>query len=112
MRRTVAFLYAFHLLVAADGIALVLLIPTYTTRFDLSVFEAGLVVAAPAIAMLALSVSLGLLSDRVGPRVVTVAARALLAGSALGQGVAGSYAVLLVGLALFRVTSAVIYTPP
>ena len=33
MRRTVVFLYAFHLLVAADGIALVPLIPTYTTRF-------------------------------------------------------------------------------
>src|SRR3954468_15272119 len=110
MRRTVAFLYAFHLLVAADGIALVPLIPTYTTRFDLSVFEAGLVVAAPAIAMLALSVPVGLLSDRVGPRVVTVAASSILAVSALGQGLAGSYAVLLVSWTLFGITSAIIYT--
>src|SRR3954447_9170273 len=110
MRRTVAFLYAFHLLVAADGIALVPLIPTYTTRFDLSVFEAGLVVAAPAIAMLALSVPVGLLSDRVGPRVVTVAASSILAVSALGQGVAGSYAVLLLSWTLFGITSAIIYT--
>jgi MFS family permease len=110
MRRTVAFLYAFHLLVAADGIALVPLIPVYTTRFDLSVFEAGLVVAAPAIAMLALSVPVGLLSDRVGPRVVTVAASAVLTVSALGQAVADSYAVLLVSWALFGITSAIIYT--
>jgi MFS family permease len=110
MRRTIAFLYAFHLLVAADGIALVPLIPTYKTRFDLSVFETGLVVAAPAIAMLALSVPVGLLSDRVGPRVVTVGASALLAVSALGQGLANSYAVLLVSWALFGITSAIIYT--
>src|SRR5436305_1244779 len=110
MRRTVVFLYAFHLVVAADGIALVPLIPTYTTRFDLSVFEAGLVVAAPAIAMLALSVPVGLLSDRVGPRVVTVAASSILAVSALGQGIAGSYAVLLVSWTLFGITSAIIYT--
>ncbi len=110
MRRTVAFLYAFHLLVAADGIAVVPLIPVYTTRFDLSVFEAGLVVAAPAIAMLALSVPVGLLSDRVGPRVVTVAASSLLTVSALGQAVAGSYAVLLASWTLFGITSAIIYT--
>src|SRR4051795_8276469 len=110
MRRTVAFLYAFHLLVAADGIALVPLIPTYTTQFDLSVFEAGLVVAAPAIAMFALSVPVGLLSDRVGPRVVTVAASSILAVSALGQGIAGSYAVLLLSWTLFGITSAIIYT--
>jgi MFS family permease len=110
MRSTIAFLYAFHLLVAADGIALVPLIPTYTTRFDLSVFEAGLVVGAPAIAMLALSVPVGLLSDRVGPRVVTIAASSLLAVSALGQAVADSYAVLLASWTLFGITSAIIYT--
>jgi hypothetical protein len=47
MRRLVFFLYAFHFLVAADGIAVIPLVPTYTARYDLSVFEAGLIVAAP-----------------------------------------------------------------
>jgi MFS family permease len=60
--------------------------------------------------MLALSVPVGLLSDRVGPRVVTVAASSLLTVSALGQAVADSYAVLLVSWALFGITSAIIYT--
>jgi MFS family permease len=110
MRRTIAFLYAFHLLVAADGNALVPLIPTYTTRYGLSVFDAGLIVGAPAVAMLALSVPVGLLSDRVGARVVTVAASALLTVSAVGQALAGSYAVLLGSWALFGITSAIIYT--
>lgn len=110
MRGTVVFLYAFHLLVAADGNAIVPLIPTYTTRFGLSVFEAGLVVAAPAVAMLALSVPVGVLSDRVGARTVTIAASALLALSALGQAAARSYAVLLTSWALFGITSAIIYT--
>src|SRR5436305_15265474 len=103
MRRTVVFLYAFHLLVAADGIALVPLIPTYTTRFDLSVFEAGLVVAAPAIAMLALLVPVGLLRDRVGPRVVTVVGSSLLALSELGLVIAGSYVVMVVSMEFFGI---------
>ena len=95
MRGVVFFLYAFHLLVAADGNALVPLIPTYTTRFDLSVFDAGLLVGIPALAMLVLSLPVGLLSDRVGARVVTIAASALLTVSALGQALAGSYWVML-----------------
>ncbi len=110
MRRVVFFLYAFHLLVAADGNALVPLIPTYTTRFGLSVFDAGLLVGAPALAMLVLSLPVGLLSDRVGARVVTIAASALLTVSALGQALAGSYGMLLASWALFGITSAIIYT--
>src|SRR5205807_7672306 len=92
MRRTVTFLYAFHLLVAADGNALVPLNPTYSTRFGLSVFDAGLLVGAPAFAMLVLSLPVGLLIDRVGARTVTIAASARLTVSPLGQAVASSYA--------------------
>jgi MFS family permease len=110
MRKVVFFLYAFHLLVAADGNAIVPLIPTYTTRFGLSVFDAGLLVGAPALAMLVLSLPVGLLSDRVGARVVTIAASTLLTVSALGQAFAGSYGVLLASWALFGITSAIIYT--
>jgi MFS family permease len=110
MRKTLFFLYAFHFLVAADGNALVPLIPTYTTRLDLSVFEAGLLVGVPAVAMLLLSVPVGLLSDRFGARVVTVTASAILTVSALGQGLADSYAVLLASWALYGITSAIIYT--
>jgi MFS family permease len=110
MRRVVVLLYAFHFLVAANGNALVPLIPTYTTRFGLSVFDAGLLVGAPAVAMLVLSVPVGLLSDRVGARVVTIAACALLAVSAFGQALADSYAKLLGSWALYGITSAIIYT--
>lgn len=110
MRGTVFFLYAFHLLVAADGNAIVPLIPEYTTRFGLSVFDAGLLVGIPAAAMLVLSLPVGVLSDRVGARIVTIAASALLTVSALGQALAGSYAVLLASWALFGITSAIIYT--
>jgi MFS family permease len=86
------------------------LIPTYKTRFDLSVFDAGMIVGAPALAMLVLSLPVGMLSDRVGARVVTIAASALLTVSALGQALADSYAVLLASWALFGITSAIIYT--
>jgi DHA1 family solute carrier family 18 vesicular amine transporter 1/2 len=110
MRRLVFLLYAFHFLVAADGNAVIPLVPTYTARFGLSVFDAGLIVAAPALAMLVLSLPVGLLSDRVGARAVTIAASALLTISALGQALAGSYAVLLASWTLFGVTSAIIYT--
>jgi MFS family permease len=110
MRRVVVLLYAFHFLVAANGNALVPLIPTYTTRFGLSVFDAGLLVGAPAVAMLVLSVPVGLLSDRVGARVVTIAACALLTVSAFGQALADSYAKLLGSWALYGITSAIIYT--
>ena len=85
MRGVVFFLYAFHLLVAADGNALVPLIPTYTTRFDLSVFDAGLLVGIPALAMLVLSLPVGLLSDRVGARAVTIAASALAPSTQVRQ---------------------------
>jgi MFS family permease len=111
MRRLVFFLYAFHILVAAEGNAVIPLVPTYTTRFGLSVFAAGLLVGAPAFAMLVLSLPVGLLSDQVGARAVTIAASALLAVSALGQALADSYVLLLVSWALFGVTSAII-TPP
>jgi MFS family permease len=110
MRRLVFLLYAFHFLVAADGNAVIPLVPTYTARYGLSIFEAGLIVAAPALAMLVLSLPVGLLSDRVGARAVTIAASALLTISALGQALAGSYAVLLASWTLFGVTSAIIYT--
>lgn len=110
MRGVVFFLYAFHLLVAADGNALVPLIPTYTARFDLSVFDAGLLVGIPALAMLVLSLPVGLLSDRVGARVVTIAASALLTVSALGQALAGSYWVMLASWSIYGITSAIIYT--
>jgi MFS family permease len=110
MRSTIGFLYGFHFLVAADSNAIVPLIPTYTSRFDLSVFEAGVLVGAPAVAMLVLSLPVGVLSDRFGPRVVTVAGSALLVVSALGQALATSYAMLVVSWSLFGITSAIIYT--
>lgn len=110
MRSTIPFLYAFHFLVAADGSAIVPLIPTYTARFGLSVFEAGVLVGSPAIAMLLLSLPVGVLSDRFGARAVTIAGSALLTIAALGQSLTSSYAVLLVSWSMFGVTSAIIYT--
>ena len=46
MRLLVFLLYAFHFLVAADGNAVIPLVPTYTARYGLSVFEVGVIVAA------------------------------------------------------------------
>src|SRR5687767_3871492 len=109
MRWTLFFLYAFHFLVAADGNAIIPLIPEYTEQFDLSVFNAGVLVGIPAVAMLVLSLPVGMLSDRVGARTVTIAASALLTVSALGQALASSYAVLLASWGLFGITSAIIY---
>jgi hypothetical protein len=107
MRRLVFLLYAFHFLVAADGNAVIPLVPTYTASYGLSVFEAGLIVGCPRLRD-ARSLPAGRPAERpVGARAVTIAASALLTISALGQSLAGSYAVLLASWTLFGVTSAI-----
>jgi predicted MFS family arabinose efflux permease len=109
-RRLVLLVYMLHFLVTADSYALVPLVPTFTHRLGLSVVEAGLLVGAPALAMMLLSLPVGLGSERLGARPLAIGAAALLTVSALGQALAANYAVLVGSWLLFGVAYTVIYT--
>jgi MFS family permease len=95
VRRLVFLLYG--LIVVAELVlqSILPLTPTFTARFELSTVEAGWLLAAASVAALVVSVPSGLLSDRLGPRRITIAATWLLAASALAQGLAGDFWVLL-----------------
>jgi MFS family permease len=69
---------------AAAQFALVPVVPVYARRFGLSGFEQGMLLGATGLATLIVSVPAGAMSDRFGPRRVTLAASA-------GQASAGQH---------------------
>jgi MFS family permease len=86
------------------------LIPTYTAKFALSKVEVGVLVGSQSLAVLALSVPVGLLSDRLGPSLLTTLAAGIEALAAVGQGLAPNFALLCASWALFGVGLAVVVT--
>jgi predicted MFS family arabinose efflux permease len=86
---------ALILVSAAVQFALVPVMPVYAHRFGLSGFEEGMVLGATGLATLVVSVPAGTLSDRFGPRRITLAAGLLMAAAAAAQALAGSFPVLL-----------------
>ena len=90
--------------------ALIPLTPTFTDRFALSKVEAGALLAAASLSSVVVSIPVGLLADRIGARRVTIAAALLLAVSAIGQGLAGGFWLLLVSRASFGVAFGMIWT--
>ena|SRR5690242_10386322 len=91
-------------------ISLVPLVPSYKEALGLSGFEAGVLLSAASIAIVAGSIPGGLAGDRLGSRRVTLAAGGLLALSCIGQGVAPDLAALLAARLAFGVASAVIWS--
>ena len=110
MRRLVLLVYA--LIFASELLqsAVIPLLPTFAAEFDLSKVEAGALLGATPVAMLVVSVPIGLLADRVGARFLTVGAGALLTVAALVQGFADSYWSLLAGRVGFGVAFGMVWT--
>jgi MFS family permease len=105
---------------AAAQFALVPVMPVYARRFGLSGFEQGMVLGATGLATLVVSVPAGAMSDRFGPRRVTLAAGLLMAvataaqalsGQALsGQALAGGFPALLAARLAFGAGYGMVWT--
>lgn len=102
--------YAVALVSEIVWVAIVPLAPAYADRLDLSTVETGAVLAAAGFATLVVSLPVGVLADRVGTRLITLASAALVALSSLAQAVSFDFWSLLVSRAAFGVALGAIWT--
>ena len=103
------FLLALFFVAAATQNAIVPLLPRLNHLYGLSPASDALVLAAPGLATLAISMPAGAFADRLGARRVTIAATALMAAAALAQ--AGpSYGLLIAGRLAFGLAYGIVWT--
>jgi predicted MFS family arabinose efflux permease len=95
MRRLIALIASVLVVETIFYSALGPLLPELSEEFDLSRWQAGVLGAANPVGVALLAIPGALLAMRVGVRAVVVAALALLAGSSVGFGLAGSFETLL-----------------
>jgi MFS family permease len=105
-----ALIGALILVSAAAQFALVPVIPVYARRFGLSGFEQGMVLGATGLATLVVSVPAGALSDRFGPRRVTLAAGLLMAAATAAQALSGGFGALLAARLAFGAGYGMVWT--
>jgi MFS family permease len=86
------------------------LAPLFAERLHLSTLQLGVLYAATGVAILVAALPVGFLSDRLGARRVAAASAALVALSALGQGLAAGFWLLLVSRAAFGVAFGAVWT--
>ena len=101
---------ALILVSAAAQFALVPVVPVYARRFGLSGFEQGLVLGATGLATLVVSVPAGALSDRFGPRRVTLAAGVLMAAATAAQALSSGFPALLAARLAFGAGYGMVWT--
>lgn len=102
-------LHALFFIAAATQSAIVPLLPRIGRAYDLSPAATGLLLAAPGLATLAVSMPAGMVADRLGARRVTIAATALMCLAALAQA-APSYPALVVGRLAFGLAYGILWT--
>src|SRR5262249_46946102 len=88
-------IYGLVLASSAAQYAVLLRHPLYSHRFGLSGLQQGMVLGAPGLATLAVSLPAGVLSDRFGARRLTLWAGWLMSVALSAQALAGSFPVLL-----------------
>lgn len=94
---------------AATQSAAVPLLPRIGHAYGLTSASTGLLLAAPGLATLAVSVPAGMVADRLGARRVTIAAAVVMCAGALAQA-APSYPALLIGRLAFGLAFGVLWT--
>jgi MFS family permease len=102
-----------YALVFAAGMvqtALAPLGPVYAAELHLTRVQVGALFAAASVAMLLVTLPIGVVTDRLGARRLTVAAALLVGLSALGQGLARDFWLLLGSRALFGVAFGAVWT--
>lgn len=102
-------LHALFFLAAATQSAIVPLLPRMNHAYGLNPSADALLLAAPGLATLAVSMPAGALADRLGARRVTLAATGLMAAAALAQA-APSYALLMAGRLGFGLAFGIVWT--
>jgi MFS family permease len=85
------------------------LLPRMSAAFGLGPSGSALVLALPALVMLAVSIPAGILSDRLGARRVTIASGAMLV-LACAVGTRGSLTALLVGRSVYGLSFGMLWT--
>jgi predicted MFS family arabinose efflux permease len=105
-----ALIGALVLVSAAAQFALVPVVPVYARRFGLSGFEQGMVLGATGLATLVVSVPAGAMSDRFGPRRVTLAAGVLMAVATAAQALSGGFGALLAARLAFGAGYGMVWT--
>jgi MFS family permease len=102
-----------YVLVFAAGVmqsALAPLGPVYAADLHLSRVQVGVLFAAASVTMVLVALPIGVVTDRLGARRLTVAAALLVALSALGQGLVHDFWLLLGSRALFGVAFGAVWT--
>jgi MFS family permease len=108
-RRLTPLLLALFFVAAATQNAIVPLLPRLAHLYGLSPASDALLLAAPGLATLAISIPAGAFADRLGARRVTIAATGLMAAAAFAQ--AGpSYAYLIAGRLAFGLAYGIVWT--
>ena len=105
----VPLLHALFFVAAATQSAIVPLLPRLSHAYGLSPSAGALLLAAPGLATLAISMPAGALADRLGARRVTIAATALMAAAAAAQA-APSYGLLMAGRVAFGLAFGIVWT--
>ena len=103
-------IYGLILASSAAQFALVPIMPTYAQRLGLSGFQQGMVLGATGLAMLAVSVPAGTLSDRFGARRLTLCAGLLMALAMIAQSLAGNFPELLASRLAFGTGYGIVWT--
>ena len=108
-RRVTLGVHAAVFMAAVDLNEIVPLLPRIGHRYGLSAAANALLLAAPGIAMLALCVPIGALSDRLGARRLTLAGGVMLCVAAFGQALP-SYGALMIARLLLGAAFGIVFT--
>jgi len=107
--RLALLLHTLFFVAAATQNAIVPLLPRLSHAYGLTPASVALLLAAPGLATLAVSVPAGVLADKLGASRVTIAATALMGLAALAQA-APSYPVLIGGRLAFGLAYGILWT--
>src|SRR5581483_10817124 len=102
-------LHALFFVAAATQSAVVPLLPRLNHSYGLTPSSDAVILAAPGLATLAISLPAGALADRLGARRLTIAATVLMATAALAQA-APSYPILVAGRLAFGLAYGIVWT--
>ncbi|MHB8186418.1 MAG: MFS transporter [Dermatophilaceae bacterium] len=109
VRQLTLLVYVLVFLTTYLQVAMVPLLPEMATRYGLSPIGSAIVLVLPSASMMLTSFPAGWLSDRLGPKPVTVAAAALMSGSAIAQALP-MYAAIVGGRIAFGVAFGMVWT--
>jgi predicted MFS family arabinose efflux permease/ketosteroid isomerase-like protein len=110
VRRLVLLVYGMIAVTMAMWVAVLPLIPAYADDLGLSDAAAGALITSASVTAVALSLPIGLLTDRLGARLLTIAAGVFLVVSSLAQAFATEFWTLMAARAVAGIAYAAVWT--